>query len=480
MSDPFRWLDATAQADLVRTGQVSARELVDAAIARIENDNPALNAVIHPLFDKARAAAARVDLEAPFAGVPFLLKDAVCHSAGDPFHAGMRVLKDAGWVAPDDTWLAARFRTAGLITVGKTNTPEYATSATTEPLAYGATHNPWALEHSPGGSSGGSAAAVAAGLVPVAHANDMGGSIRIPAAFCGLVGLKPTRGRSTLGPHWGQYWATLTHEHVVCRSVRDPARMLAAVSGPGVGDPYVAPAPTRPYALEVGAPTGRLRVGVRTRRPDTGAEAHPECLAAVDRTVALLTDLGHEVIIDPLPELEGREGGSGLGVVIAAWLAHEIDLWSERLGREIGPEDLEPMNGMMLERGRAIGAREYVAALHHMELYGRRVARWTQRFDLLLTPTASAPPPPLGVNSPIPDTTHPEFDPAAPAAFTVPFDITGEPAVSLPLHTSAAGLPIGVQLVAPFGRDDLLVRVASQLESAAPWADARPPRYSTV
>ena len=480
MTDDFRWLDATAQADLVRTGAASARELIDAAIARIERDNPALNAVITPLFEKARAAAGwPVDHDAPFSGVPFLLKDAVCHSAGDPFHMGMRVLKDAGYIAPDDTWLAARFRAAGCITVGKTNTPEYATSATTEPLAYGATHHPWALERSPGGSSGGSAAAVAAGLVPIAHANDMGGSIRIPAAFCGLVGLKPSRGRGTLGPHWGEYWATLTHEHVVCRSVRDTARMLDAVSGPGVGDPYTAPPPSRPFASEVGATTGPLRIGVRVHRPDTGARAHADCLDAVDATSSLLRDLGHHVEVDQLAELDVGESGTGLGVVIAAWLAHEMDIWAQRLGRRIDPEDLEPMNAMMLERGRSLGAREYVAAVHEMQLYGRRVAQWTQRFDLLLTPTAPAPPPPLGVNSPIPDTTHAEFDPGAPAAFTVPFDITGEPAISVPVHWSTAGLPIGVQLVAPYGRDDLVLRVAAVLEVAAPWAHRRPPAYVT-
>ncbi|CAB4738345.1 MAG: amidase [Actinobacteria bacterium] len=479
MTDDFRWLDATAQAELVRTGAASALELVDAAIRRIESENPAINAVITPLFEKARAAA--VDAvkgdrrNAPFVGVPFLLKDAVCHSAGDPFHAGMQVLKDAGYIAPDDTWLAARFRAAGLLTVGKSNTPEYATSATTEPLAYGATHNPWDLSRSPGGSSGGSAAAVAAGFVPVAHANDMGGSIRIPAAFCGLVGLKPSRGRTTIGPHWGEYWATLTHEHVVCRTVRDTARMLDAVSGAGIGDPYTAPLPLRPFASEVGAAVEPLRIGMRWHRPDTGATAHADCIAGVERTAALLTDLGHTVELDPLPELDGREGGTGLGVVIAAWLAHEIDLWSARLGRDIGPEDLEPMNGLMLERGRSLGAREYVAAVHSMQLYGRRVAQWTERFDVLLLPTATAPPPPLGVNSPIPDTSHPEFDPGAPAAFTVPFDITGEPAISVPLHRSNAGLPIGVQLVAPYGRDDLVIRLAASLEVAAPWAAHHPP-----
>ncbi len=475
MTDDFRWLDATAQADLVRGGATTPRELVDMAITRIERDNPAINAVITPLFDKARGAAdTTTDLDAPFVGVPFLLKDAVCHSAGDPFHLGMRVLRDAAYVAPDDTWLAARFRTAGLITVGKSNNPEYATSATTEPLAFGATHNPWDITRSPGGSSGGSAAAVASGFVPIAHANDMGGSIRIPAAFCGLVGLKPSRGRTTLGPHWGEYWATLTHEHVVCRSVRDTARMLDAVAGPGIGDPYTAPPPLRPFADEVGAAIAPLRIALRTHRPDTGVVAHADCIAAVERTAALLTDLGHHVDVDPLPELDGREGGSGLGTIIAAWLAHEIDLWSARIGREINPEDLEPMNAMMLERGRTLGARDYVAALHTMELYGRRVAHWTTRFDLLLLPTTPTPPPPLGVNSPIPDINHPEFDPGGPSSFALPFDITGEPAISLPMHWNAHGLPIGVQLVAPYGREDTLLRVAAALEQVAPWSHRHP------
>ncbi len=473
-TDDFRWLDATAQAELVRSGEVSALELVDAAIARIERDNPAINAVITPLYDKARAAATRVEATAPFAGVPFLLKDAVCHSAGDPFHQGMQVLKDAGYVAPDDTWLAARFRASGLITVGKSNTPEYATSATTEPLAYGPTRNPWNLDHSPGGSSGGSGAAVAAGFVPVAHANDMGGSIRIPAAFCGLVGLKPSRGRTTLGPHRGQFWGTLTHELVVSRSVRDTARMLDAVAGPGIGDPYTAPPPRRPYADEIGAPAGTLRIGLRHHRFGTGAPSHPDVVTAVEATAALLEALGHHVSLDPLPELDGAEASSAMGVMAAVWLAHDIDLWSARIGRQIEPGDLEPMNAMMLERGRSLGAREVVAAIHGMDTFSRRAAAWTERFDLLLTPTSPVLPPPIGVNGPIPDPTHPEFDPGGPAAFTLAFDVTGEPAISLPLGWSATGLPIGSHLVAPYGREDVLVRVAAQLEAAAPWFDRHP------
>jgi amidase len=258
VSDALAFLDATAQAALVARREISPRELVDAAIARIERVNPQLNAVIHPLFEKARAAAASHDLaHGPFRGVPFLVKDAVCTTAGDPYHLGMRFLKRHAYRAPRDSELARRFRAAGFVFVGKTNTPELALSATTEPLAYGATRNPWSLEHSTGGSSGGAAAAVAAGLAPAAHANDMGGSIRLPAAHCGLVGLKPTRARSTLGPAFGEYWGPLTHEHVVTRSVRDSASVLDCIAGAAAGDPYTAPPLPRPLREAVGRPRAR-------------------------------------------------------------------------------------------------------------------------------------------------------------------------------------------------------------------------------
>src|SRR6476660_638187 len=265
IDDPAR-PDATAQAELVARGDASPLELVDAAIARIEASNPALNAVIHERFDRARTEAASSTLaDTPFRGLPFLVKDAVCHTAGDPFHCGMRLLKRLQWTEPEDTWLAARFRAAGRLSVGKTNTPELATSVTTEPIAYGPTHNPWDRSRSPGGSSGGSAAAVAAGMVPIAHGNDMGGSIRFPSSMCGIVGLKPTRARSTLGPDFGEYWGPLTHEFVLTRSVRDTAAVLDAVCGSAPGDPYTAPPPARPYLDEIATADGqRLRVGFRT------------------------------------------------------------------------------------------------------------------------------------------------------------------------------------------------------------------------
>jgi amidase len=246
VSDELAWMDATAQAELVRKGDATAVELLEAAIARIDRLDPELNAVIHRLDDKAAAATAGDLPDGPFRGVPFLVKDAVCHTAGDPYHAGMQVLKDAGWTEPEDTVLAKRYRAAGFVICGKTNLPELATSVTTEPVAYGATRNPWDTTRSTGGSSGGAAAAVASGMVPVAHGNDMGGSIRFPSSACGLVGLKPTRGRTTLAPTHGEYWGPLTHEHVLTRSVRDTAGVLDAVHGPAPGDPYTAPPPARP------------------------------------------------------------------------------------------------------------------------------------------------------------------------------------------------------------------------------------------
>ena len=473
MTDDLASLDATAQADLVAHGSISARELVDAAIARIEQVDGRLNAVIHRRFERARdeAPAAR----GPFAGVPFLVKDAVCHTAGDPFHAGMRVLKDAGWVEPHDTWLAERFRAAGFVFVGKTNTPELATSITTEPLAYGPTRNPWDDTRSTGGSSGGSAAAVAAGLVPVAHGNDMGGSIRFPASMCGIVGLKPTRARTTLGPDFGEYWGPLTHEFVLTRSIRDTAAVLDAVAGPAPGDPYSAPPPHRPYRDEVGAPVERLRVGVRTDTLD-GDASDPDVVAAVESAARLLAELGHDVDTAEIPALDDSYGAA-FGVVVATAVARDAARWSARLGRDITHE-LEPPNTFYAQLGASVSGVDYVAAIEDLQAWTRRVAPWWVDHDLLVVPTSPEPPVLLGELAPD------NADPAVATrlgrliTFTAPFDVTGQPAMSLPLHWNDAGLPIGVQLVAAYGREDLLLRVAAQLESARPWADRRPPIHA--
>jgi amidase len=470
MTDDLARLDATAQAALIAHGEISAREAVDAAIARIERIDPQLNAVIHWRFDRARDEAASAN--GPFAGVPFLVKDAVCHTAGDPFHCGMRALKEANWIETDDTWLATRFRNAGFVFVGKTNTPELAASVTTEPLAYGPTHNPWDLSRSTGGSSGGAAAAVASGLVPVAHGNDMGGSIRFPAAMCGLVGLKPTRARTTLGPDFGEYWGPLTHEFVLTRSMRDTARVLDCVAGAGTGDPYSAPPPVRPFRDEIGADPGRLRVGFRTEMGGDSEPAHPDCVRAVEHVAQLLAGLGHDVAPTKISALDDARD-DGFISVMGVGIARDAARWSARLGRDIIPE-LEPLNQFLAQAGSGVSGAAYVDALDAGYAWARGVAQWWEDNDVLLVPTSPEPPVELGVLDPT------STDPAIGARlqrltrFTAPFDITGQPAMSLPLFWDDDGLPIGVQLVAAYGREDVVLRLGAQLEAAQPWADRRP------
>jgi amidase len=467
-------LDATAQAELVRRGDATPRELVDAAIARIERVNPTLNAVITTRFDQARLEAAAAP-NGPFRGVPFLLKDLICHSAGDPYHAGMRLLKSLRWIERDDTALAARFRAAGFVCLGKTNVPELGPLPTTEPLAYGPTRNPWNTGHTPGGSSGGSAAAVASGMVPVAHANDGGGSIRIPASMCGLVGLKPSRGRTSLGPDLGESWAGMAIEHVVARSVRDTAAILDVVSGYEPGDPYVAPPPARPYAAEVGAAPGKLRIGLRTQAPG-GHTLHPDCLAAVTETARLLASLGHTVDDASPAALDDPDAGAAALTVITTGTARDLAYWEQRTGRTIRPEDVEPMIWTVAEIGRRHSGVAYLRAVEYLHAHTRRVARWwADGFDLLLTPTLPEPPPPLGQFAATPDDPLQGFTRAGVfVSFTLPFNVTGQPAVSVPMHWTADGLPVGVQLVGAYGREDVLVRVAAQLEEERPWAGRKP------
>jgi amidase len=457
-------LDATAQRDVLRSGDATAAELVDAAIARIEAWNPRLNAVIHRMDDTARSAASGVSAGAPFAGVPMLVKDGVCHTAGDPFHCGMRVLRDIGWTEREDAWLAQRFRRAGFVFVGKTNLPELASSVTTEPLAYGPTANPWSLDRSPGGSSGGSAAAVAARMVAVAHGNDMGGSIRFPASMCGLVGLKPTRARTTLGPAFGEYWGPTTHEFVLVRSVRDAAAILDCVAGAGVGDPYTAPAPTRPFVEELGVDPGPLRIAVGERR------SHPDCDAAVGHTVEALEALGHHVERVPVDWLDEARPMEALAVMFPAFIARDVERWSQRIGREIRLDELEPNNAAMVDLGRTATAVQWQAALEGMQSWSRDVARrFVDDYDLLLTPTVPDPPKVTGSNDPV------TFDAVT---YTIPFNLTGQPAISLPVHWNDEGLPIGVQFVAPYGREDWLFQVSAQLESVFQWSSRRPPSLS--
>jgi amidase len=475
VNDELSRLDATAQAELVRSGEASAAELAEAAIARIEATNPALNAVIHPLFEEGLEAA-RGDLpDGPFRGVPFLLKDLGAAFAGQPLHLGMQYLKDRDFRAPVDTYLAQRFRAAGLVTLGKTNAPELGILPTTEPRAYGPTRNPWNLDRSPGGSSGGSAAAVAAGMVPFAHANDGGGSIRIPASNCGLVGLKPSRQRTSEGPLVGDFMSGLTVELCVSRSVRDTAALLEAVHGPAPGDPYVAPPPLRPYTEEVGADPGRLRIALWTEAI-VEQDADPEVVAGAKAGAKALEGLGHTVELADMSGLQNMPIIEPFLVRWAAGQAQALDQLGTVGGQPIGREDVEPLTWALAEIGRRHSAGEYLEAVGQHQIMSRILAAVHESgFDLLLTPTMGEPPPSLGT-----------FDDSGPdpmavferafidGCFTAAFNATGQPAISLPLHWSEDGLPIGVQLVAPLGREDVLLRVASQLEQAVPWADRIP------
>jgi amidase len=472
--DSLAGLDATAQAELVRKGEVSPRELVDAAIARIERIDSGLGSVIHPAFDEARAEVGHLP-DGPFRGVPMLMKDIGGAEAGRPYCAGMRFLKEAGWREPTDAYLTRSFKAAGLVSLGRTNTPELALLPTTEPDAFAPTRNPWDPRHSAGGSSGGAAAAVAAGLVPVAHASDGGGSIRIPAAHCGLVGLKPSRGRNSFGPQLGERWSGFSVEFVVTRSVRDAAALLDVTAGAMPGDPYVAPPRARPFAAEIGKPPGRLRIGVMRRMP-RGLPLDPECLAAVDRATRLLADRGH-VLEEAHPDaLDEHDSVQHYVTVVASNVARALEAWSAKVGKSIAAGDVEMLTWMLGERGRGTSAPELLATIEYVHAYGRRLAAWWDGgFDLLLTPTTGAPPPELGYLTSTAEEPLRAFVRAALfGAYTFPFNMSGQPGITVPTHWTPGGLPVGTQLVAAYGREDLLLRVAAQIEQAAPWVGRRP------
>jgi len=475
--DDLAVLDAIDQSELVRRGEVQPVDLVDAAIERIERVNPQLHAVIHERFDAARAEAAGPLPDGPFRGVPLLLKDLDGSMAGEPLHLGNRLLKDLGHVADHDDFLVQRLRGAGFVIVGKTNASEFGLVPTTEPLAYGPTHNPWAVDRSPSGSSGGSAAAVAAGMVPIAHGGDGGGSIRTPAGHCGLFGLKPSRGRVSVGPDIGEGWGGFVVRHALTRSVRDSAAVLDVLAGAMPGDPYTAPAPRRPFLEEVARDPGPLRIGVRTTVPSELAAVDPECIAAIDGAARLLESLGHVVEPTAIPALDAGELVGAFVSIMVGGVVFEMNRLAEIAGRALTEDDVEPLTWLQYQMGLATTAEQYVEATYAAHRFTRDVVAWWQDgYDLLLTPTTAEPAPFLG------DLVSTADDPMRPmtravpfAAFTVPFNVTGQPAISVPLHWTAGGVPVGVQLVANQYREDLLLRLAAQLEAAQPWADRRPP-----
>ena len=476
-SDDLAWRDATEQAELVALREVSALELVDAAIARVEELDPTLNAVPLRMFDEARERAAG-PLTGPFAGVPFIRKNLGASLRGEPFTAGLKVLAEMEFRHPGpDAYLAARFRDAGLVTLGKGNVPEMAIRAVTEPESHGPTHNPWRLGHSCGGSSGGSAVAVASGMVPAAHATDGGGSIRIPASANGLVGLKPSRGRESDGPGAGDVWRGLAYELAVTRSVRDTAALLDVAAGTMPGDPWGAPSPQRAYREEVGADPGRLRIGLLDRSPIPWPRLHPDCVAAVRDAARLLEELGHDVELDHPAVVDEVDYRPEFLTVVAAHVRDELDGIGALVGRPLTDDDMEPWTWALGEHGRSIALTDYIATGRVFNSYARATGAWhAGGHDLLLSATLLTPPPPFGSM---------DFDPADPLGvfdtlreflpFTPIANMTGQPAISLPLHWNDQGLPVGVHLMAAYGREDVLLRVAAQLEQARPWAHRTPP-----
>lgn len=474
LADDTRWLDATAQSELVASGKVSPLEMVNAAIERVERYDSKLNALTYRWFEDARQLAASNDLpDGPFRGVPYLLKDLYAAEAGKPLSNGSKAYKAANYVSTEDTTLVARYKAAGLISIGRSNSPEFGSVPVTEPEAWGPTRNPWDLTRTSGGSSGGSASAVAAGIVPIAHASDGGGSIRIPAACCGLVGLKVSQGRISMGPYRDE--SNLGVEHCVSRTVRDSARLLDATHGPGIGDVIIAPTPRRPFIEEVGADPGCLRIGMLDFNP-RGGDVHADCVEGVHKTAKLLESLGHHV--EPgFPDIfSDNEIGRAFSMLWSTNMGTAIRRFSDALGREMTPDDIEAMNWAQAEFAKGVNGVDFSLAQASSILFRRAIQSWwTQGWDLLLTPTLAAPPLPIGSmpNNPARPMT-PLMTAGAWVSFTSQFNISGQPAISLPLHRNADGLPIGMQLVAAYGREDVLIRVASQLEQAAPWAHLTP------
>ena len=466
-------MDAVDQAALVRKGEVTPLELLEAAIERIERIDPVLNAVVIRWFDHARDTARAELPDGPFRGVPFLIKDLFAGYAGQPISNGNLAFKKEKVISDADTTLVSRYRRAGLVIAGRTNSPELGSVPTTEPLAWGATHNPWDVGRSPGGSSGGSAAAVASGMVPFAHASDGGGSIRIPASCCGLVGLKPSQGRITLGPIRDE--TALSVELCVSRTVRDTAALLDAVRGPAIGDTVIAPAPPRPYVDEVGADPGRLRIGLLDHHPQGEAVA-PECTAAARSVATLLESLGHAVEPAWPAALEDTGLSSRFGAMWSTNVGVSLRRFEEQLGRPLTADEFEPMNRVQAEFGAHLSAVDYALALSATTHFRRALQSWwADGWDLLLTPTVAELPLPLGTIANNPD--HPmdalersgQFIP-----FTPPFNMSGQPAINVPVEWTEDGLPVGVQLAAAYGREDVLLRAAGQLESAKPWAQRTP------
>lgn len=488
----FQQHDALGVAELIRRREISPREAVEASINRIEAINPRLNAVVHTMFDRALREAEGEIPDGPFRGVPFLLKDLLAWYEGEPITSGSRLF--SGWIAPTDAEITRRYRRAGLIVVGKTNTPEFGLVPFTESESLGTCRNPWNPDVTAGGSSGGSAAAVASGMVPIAGGGDGGGSIRIPASCCGVFGLKPTRGRTPTGPVQGELWRGAVVEHVLTHSVRDSAAMLDAIAGPDIGAPYFAPPPERPFVEEVRTPPGRLRIAFTTA-PMLGRTVHPDCVKSVIDAARLLESLGHDVVEDTF-DIDRDSFNQAFLTVVACELASELDDAAALLRRGVRRSDVEVSTWALALIGRSISGPDYTTAVRYLQRTSRRVGEFFERYQVHVSPVLAAPPFPHGALQPSSSERAQmtilgalrasrvmkalgALERAAGTVFewmsyTPIANATGQPAMSVPLSWNAAGLPIGVHFTGRYADEATLFRLAAELELAAPWREKRP------
>lgn len=492
--------DALGLAGLLGTGQLDPKDLLEAVIRRTEAVNPTLNAITLRLYDEAhRQLRSGTPPGPPFHGLPFLLKDLIATQPGIPTSSGSRFLRNVP--RPLESELVRRYRRAGLLIFGRTSTPEYGLSPVTEPEAFGPCRNPWAPSRSPGGSSGGAAAMVAARVLPMAHGGDGAGSIRIPASCCGLFGLKPSRGRNPTGPEETEHWQGLAVEHALTLSVRDSAALLDVSAGYEPGAPYDAPKPVGGFLGQLAKPPGRLRIAV-CREPLLATTAlHPDCLEALDATVGLLEDLGHDLDEIHSPLGNPQPVAEAFLTVTCGILAAEIDLAQELTGRRAGPVDHETLTWIIKRLGEGFRASQHSRAWLFLQSRARLAARKLfENHEALLTPTLGQPPPEVGSLQPrgferwltelvgrrlqaprlmrrrIMQGIIDQMSPLVPN--TPLFNLTGGPAMSVPLHWSRQGLPIGLQFAADYGREDLLLRLAAQLEEARPWRHRLPPVHA--
>ncbi|MDA0787692.1 MAG: amidase [Proteobacteria bacterium] len=474
--DEYEDHDAVGLAALIRNGDVTASEVMEAAIARCEARNPALNAVVMDLYEHGRKAVSGDLPGGPLAGVPYLIKDLGATLAGTPTTGGSKFMAD---VVPDaDSETVTRLKAAGMAIFGKTNTCEFGMSITCEPQLYGPTRNPWDDAVTPGGSSGGAASAVAARILPAAHASDGFGSIRVPASCCGLVGMKPTRGRNSFAPGLGERMGGIVAEHTVSISVRDHAAILDATAGPAPGDPYYAPPPARAFLEEVGADPGKLRVGF-SYGGATGARTDGEHTRVLDETLSVLEGLGHDVV-EADPPIDNGEMQDIFRTLMASNAAQIIRMHPTK-GRLPEPGEVEQVVAATAEKGESVTGYDVFLAQTRMHQAGRRMAAFHDTYDVLLTPGLGHMPPKLGWLDMMMDDADEYWDRvAAFSPFTVWFNLTGQPAISLPVGMTAESFPVSVQAVGRFADEATLFRLSAQLEAAMPWRDRKPPGLPAV